>query len=604
MKINFNCLVSSTFANRFNEFGKQISREINKRIHLVAAICFAALIALTAFFIRCCLKIRSEKKTIENKNTQKTSPNQIPNARTNKEPSKTFESTSSQVLNNLTESTAQNEVSSRPVPTTEPSDTIVVSNQEESPTVAKVTSVAKKRVSFADPLAQIFSYDQVSSEEDEAFWEDLDEEDSSDKEVPLVSREEQGQADVEKKVDDNQTDAEMKTPQQLPEEVEAQGANDDAVAIIDSEGLPPTQAVIMQEQILPTPVRKKSISEKLVANLDLAQEQQYRQLDGMELSDDLDPMYVQVKMIKNPMLGTKSKKTSTLPIHASAFTLAGREVGVASCRINDDELDLETTYSCTEITFSSNGKEIKAQLYSVFGDNFNARASKFVKENIQTYMEHSLTKHAGEELTHDTIYGALKEAFIMLDKGYDEEWISNWGSLDSESAQDGACVTAALAIEGELFVANAGVNRTILSYQGGTMQLSEDAEPSMERYKKTIRKRGGEKALEPKGIFWPFARAIGYNAEVGDTEEKLSLVSPNPKITLLTEPCLTGLEDKYLVLANSGLYQMGSTDDVGNAIQQMTNEGTSPETMAKRLIHSAVTAGARGSVSVVVVKLS
>lgn len=79
-------------------------------------------------------------------------------------------------------------------------------------------------------------------------------------------------------------------------------------------------------------------------------------------------------------------------------------------------------------------------------------------------------------------------------------------------------------------------------------------------------------------------------------QENVCIVSPNPKITSYP------LDFEYLVLACDGLYDVATTDEVGQAVKTMHDKGETAELMAKRLVYSALQRGSRDNVSVIVVK--
>ena len=94
------------------------------------------------------------------------------------------------------------------------------------------------------------------------------------------------------------------------------------------------------------------------------------------------------------------------------------------------------------------------------------------------------------------------------------------------------------------------------------------------------------------------ARAVGDKGIVGDGGK--CCVSPNPKITCFS---LADCEEGLLLLASDGLYEVASTNEVGQAIYAMVQEGLALQEMSRKLVYSAIMQDSGDNVTVIIVKL-
>ncbi len=236
-----------------------------------------------------------------------------------------------------------------------------------------------------------------------------------------------------------------------------------------------------------------------------------------------------------------------------------------------------------------NGNPIKASVFGIYDGHGGANASAFVKENLPQYLTKALEKHNQNGLMDEGIWDALKECFIQLGADYSHDI-------------DGTTATIVMILNDNIWVANVGDSRTILVLDDETIQLSEDGNPEIDRYKKKIEKLGGY-IEEVNGVArvngnLAVARAIGDKLVKG--KEGQCCVSSNPKITCYP---LSKAKNGYLVLACDGLYDVATTNNVGNAINTMKMKGMNTYEMARSLVYSAIENDSKDNVSALVVKL-
>lgn len=265
-------------------------------------------------------------------------------------------------------------------------------------------------------------------------------------------------------------------------------------------------------------------------------------------------------------------------------------VGVSSAQGYRDTMEDEDI--AIEGSIHIQGDCVPFKLFGVFDGHGGAGASKFVKEHIEQYLKAKMSHYNENGLTEEGIFRALKECFVALD-------------ADLPLEVDGTTATVAFVIEEKIWVANVGDSRTIIVKQGGeTIQASEDAKPNMPTYRKTIEKLNGRVFQGRVMANLAVARAIGDKSIVGfnkdGTFNNQCCVSPKPKITCFPLQEVVG---GHLVLACDGLYDVASTNQVGEAISQMIGLDYTPEEMSGSLVDRALYSGSRDNVTVLVVKV-
>ncbi len=166
----------------------------------------------------------------------------------------------------------------------------------------------------------------------------------------------------------------------------------------------------------------------------------------------------------------------------------------------------------------------------------------------------------------------------------------------------GTTLTAALILDHKIYIINVGDSRAILCKDSGVYQLSEDADPTNERFAAAIRKAGYE--INEEGRVdgdLNVARDIG-----------MEIVSPRPKITCILRGdqnddlgqmkiyCPAG---SYIVLACDGLWNWASIEEVYAAVAQMAKLEKPLDEMAARLVDGALSNGSTDNITVIVVKV-
>jgi serine/threonine protein phosphatase PrpC len=381
------------------------------------------------------------------------------------------------------------------------------------------------------------------------------------------------QEKIEKKPESDQKEHQDRKAEKSPltEDPEKKNEVDNRQVGIESSpdaGLPINQKV------------KPLISERIEKNRKIARDQQNNEKPrGFVISQDTIPE----TLTKNNM-----------PLSGSQKKISHREIGIASCQGRRSKM--EDTDLAKEVTFTVNKTAYQADAFGIFDGHGGSQASLFVKENLAEYLKKALEENNQNSLTEEGIFKALKTCFQKLDASY-------------ENFKDGTTAIVAIILGNRLWVANAGDSRTILvKKDGSATQTSEDAKPDIPRYEEKIKKLGGYVAEgeffgEKTGTFrvngsLATARAIGDKYLVGKSGK--CCISPDPKITNYS---LDDFKEGYLVIACDGLYDVATTNEVGQAIKEMAAKGETEENMAKRLVQTAIVRGSGDNVSTMVIKL-
>ena len=268
-------------------------------------------------------------------------------------------------------------------------------------------------------------------------------------------------------------------------------------------------------------------------------------------------------------------------------------VGVASVqgwRESMEDADLVDTGF-----FQVKGMEYPFSVLGIFDGHGGAEASAFLKKELKQELQDKFAEFNTENLTEVGLFLAFKKCFVELDDRY--------------MGNDGTTATVAVLFHGahfplkeQIWVANVGDSRTILiDKEGKATQATEDAKPNIARYKKAIQKLGGRvlyRGVPRVNGRLAVARAIGDHSIKGKTGQ--CCVSPKPKITSYS---LADFKGGYLVLACDGLYDVATTNEVGEAVKRMTDRGLTVEEMSNKIVESAISNGSTDNVSAIVAKL-
>lgn len=278
----------------------------------------------------------------------------------------------------------------------------------------------------------------------------------------------------------------------------------------------------------------------------------------------------------------------TLYDRSSDFhTEAETDSGVGHCTGRRKSMD--DAVLCTRFTVETQSGEVEIKLTGVFdghGDGGDI-ASEFAKNNIIHHLKKRLEAGNPESLDDVQIMNALKLAFVDTGNSF---------TPPEGKPKCGTTGNVVLQIGDDLWIANLGDSRAfLLDPDGKVVQLSEDAKPTDERYKKAIEKRGGEIDYKGRVSGAAVARDMGGHFAYG-------AMSGRPKVIKRTLPA-ESREGFRLVQGCDGLFDVANSDVVGGFVHQSAKRQASNAGIAGQLAELAYKAESMDNVSVVVTSL-
>lgn len=265
-------------------------------------------------------------------------------------------------------------------------------------------------------------------------------------------------------------------------------------------------------------------------------------------------------------------------------------VGVAAFTGHRDTM--EDADLATKIYLKVGDEQIEVPLFGIFDGHGGANISCLIKERIGGSLARYLEK---TDFSEGAIYEAIKQAFQDLDG---DEVIQKYTCM-------GTTASVAFVLK-DLWVANLGDSRIVLSTPEKTIQLTEDAIAENERYKKVIEKRGGkvinnrivgEFFLEPARVFGDYIlskQALDKN----EVRQKTKFASSTPKIASYP---MKEIRMGVIVIGCDGLFDVATSNEVGVAVRSMMKKGVDEKNMAAYLVNSAFKADSRDNISVMVI---
>ncbi|KAJ3703880.1 hypothetical protein LUZ61_007585 [Rhynchospora tenuis] len=182
-----------------------------------------------------------------------------------------------------------------------------------------------------------------------------------------------------------------------------------------------------------------------------------------------------------------------------------------------------------------------------------------------------------------------KQLEMAIKAGYlttDEEFIS-------QEMSSGACAATALILNGELFVANAGDCRIVISQNGVATALTIDHSASREDERARIENLGGFVSCS-YGSVWRVQDSLAVSRAFGDILLKKWVIS-EPEITKVQ---LTG-DRAFLVMASDGLWNKVSNQE---AVDYVLQHDISMES-CRELVELSWSRGSRDDITVMLVDL-
>ncbi|GMQ09275.1 hypothetical protein CsSME_00052704 [Camellia sinensis var. sinensis] len=194
--------------------------------------------------------------------------------------------------------------------------------------------------------------------------------------------------------------------------------------------------------------------------------------------------------------------------------------------------------------------------------------------------------------------GSMIEGLIWSPRGGEanghvNDWPSEEGPhSDFHGPTSGSTACVAIIRNNQLFVANAGDSRCVISRKGQAYNLSRDHKPDLEAEKDRIVKAGGFVQYGRVNGSLNLARAIG------DMELKQNKSLPAEKQIVTANPDVNTVElcddDEFLVIACDGIWDCMSSQQVVDYVQHQLNAETKLSVVCERVLDRCLAPSAGG----------
>ncbi|KAF0895215.1 hypothetical protein E2562_008555 [Oryza meyeriana var. granulata] len=186
----------------------------------------------------------------------------------------------------------------------------------------------------------------------------------------------------------------------------------------------------------------------------------------------------------------------------------------------------------------------------------------------------------------DHVAAAIRAAYLATDSEF----------LSQQGARGGACAATALVIDGDLYVANLGDCRAVMSRHGAATALTSDHTAARDDERTRIESSGGYVSCGSNGV-WRVQDCLAVTRAFGDGGLKRWVVAePEVSRTRLAAGC------EFLVIASDGLWNKVSNQEAVDAVAAASGSKHSVDS-CRRLVDMARRRGSRDDITVMVVDL-
>ena len=226
------------------------------------------------------------------------------------------------------------------------------------------------------------------------------------------------------------------------------------------------------------------------------------------------------------------------------------------------------------------GTLLQYDLFSVIDGHDGCGTAEFIAKHAKETFEEAIGKYGSSDAG---MRAALKHACLQLN-----------ADVITKRPEDLSQAAAIFCIKigSQLWVANVGNCRAIAVINSDTMQLSQDAKPNIQRFKKGIENGGGMARLVTS------ARAFHCHNVIG--KDGYSAISSRPKISKLDIPQDASV---FLIAASHGIWDIATSTDVGSVVAS-TKDYYPPEDLAFMIVKKALLSGAEDNCTALIARLN
>ena len=246
-------------------------------------------------------------------------------------------------------------------------------------------------------------------------------------------------------------------------------------------------------------------------------------------------------------------------------------------------------------------------LLGVYDGHGGAEVSEFIEKTFPALLQKAtLARQARiDTATRANIVEAVKEALEEAVLELDSLILDMCAEKDLRNV--GSTLTVVYLVGDQLFTANVGDSRSILSHGDTCVALTIDHKPNLPEEEQRVRDAGGFVVMGRVMGKLAVARALGdadFKLESSPMLQEFNIKSPvvvaQPDISarLVTEP------DKFILLACDGLFDVMRNEEVSSFVNLRLDRGSTAEAICKSLVIEAIkNRGSRDNVTVMLAVL-
>lgn len=257
-----------------------------------------------------------------------------------------------------------------------------------------------------------------------------------------------------------------------------------------------------------------------------------------------------------------------------------------------------------EIQIANNPPFETWSFFAVFDGHAGRRAAFHSAENLlQTILETDEFQKLAVELSSNDhkmtdkcqqyVKEGMRTGFLQLDAAMDE-------SNSDEKERSGTTAICAIMTADNIFVANLGDSRGVLSRVDNDIFATEDHKPYHEKERERILKAGGSVMIQRVNGSLAVSRALGdyeYKSVPGlcPTEQ---LVSPEPDVYVLNRNKET---DEFLILACDGIYDVLENDRLCELVRSRLQATEDLKQATNQVLDVCLSMGSRDNMTMILV---
>uniref|UniRef100_A0A0D6R6L6 protein-serine/threonine phosphatase n=1 Tax=Araucaria cunninghamii TaxID=56994 RepID=A0A0D6R6L6_ARACU len=214
--------------------------------------------------------------------------------------------------------------------------------------------------------------------------------------------------------------------------------------------------------------------------------------------------------------------------------------------------------------------------FGVFDGHGGSRAAEYLKHHLFENL-----------INHPNFFTDTKQAISESYQQTDADFLKVESSIYRD---DGSTASTALLVGDQLYVANVGDSRAVISKAGEAIPLSEDHKPNRDDERERIEQAGGNVLWAGT---WRVGGVLAVSRAFGNRLLKQYVVA-EPEI----QEAVIDEDMEFLVLASDGLWDVVSNEDAISLVKSIED----PEIAARKLTETAYAKGSADNITCVVVR--